>query len=154
MKSMLFSSAAVLVLMSAGCQSVSDVATPSAPSIAPAQAAAPAAPTPAEASAYLRDAEAKLKAFREYASKIAWVQATNITDDTNWLMARASAEGTELSVQLANGTKRFQGVPLSPSDTRKMQRLLSGITLPAPSTPGAAEELAQITTRLSSTYST
>ena len=42
-----------------------------------------------------------------------------------------------------------------PADARRKLELLKlGLTLPAPSRPGAAQDLSEITTRLSSTYST
>jgi len=59
-----------------------------------------------------------------------------------------------MSVRLANGTKQFEGLDLPADLARKIQILRSGITIPAPSTEGAADELAQITTGLDSTYAT
>jgi peptidyl-dipeptidase A len=55
---------------------------------------------------------------------------------------------------LANETKRFEGLSLPEDLERKMNILRTGITLPAPSRAGAAEELAAITTSLESAYST
>ena len=110
--------------------------------------------TVADAQAYVADAEIKLAEMNEYASRIAWSQATNITFDTNWLAAKSGAEYTTLAVDLANGTKQFEGLDLSADLARKIQILQSSITIPAPSTEGAADELSQITTRLDSTYST
>ena len=103
---------------------------------------------------FLADAEAELAANSEYAGRIFWNQATNITYDTNWLAAQAGSQSTQLSVRLANATKQFEGVDLPADIARKMQILRAGITIPAPSTPGAADELAKITTGLDSTYAT
>lgn len=81
------------------------------------------------------------------------MNATYITDDTDWLSSRVGAEGTLLAVKYAKGAAHFNNVKgLSPDTMRKLGILKQGITLPAPSTPGAAEELATITTRLQSTY--
>ena len=48
----------------------------------------------------------------------------------------------------------YDDVDVPPDARRKLELLKLGITLPAPSRPGAAQELSEITTRLSSTYST
>ena len=112
------------------------------------------APTVEDAIAYVEAAEAELAAQSEYAARVFWNQATNITFDTNFLAARAGSESTQMSVRLANGTKQFEGLDLPADLARKIQILRSGITIPAPSTEGAADELAQITTGLHSTYAT
>ncbi len=114
----------------------------------------PTAPTLVDTQAYLDEAEARLGEMSEYAARVFWNQATNITFDTNWLAAKAGAEYTVLAVEYANGTKQFEGLLLPDDMARKIQILRSGITIPAPSTAGAAEELSQITTGLDATYST
>ena len=68
------------------------------------------APTNADAQAYIDDAEARLATINQYAARIYWNQATNISFDTNWLAAKAGAEYTTLAVNLANGTKQFEGL--------------------------------------------
>ena len=106
------------------------------------------------AKAFIADAEARLAENSEFAGRTAWNQATNITFDTSLLLSLASAESTKLSVEIANATKQFEGVDLPADLARKMQILRSGIVIPAPSTAGAADELAKITTKLDSTYAT
>jgi peptidyl-dipeptidase A len=116
--------------------------------------AAPAAPATAEAAAaFVADAEARLAALSEEAARIQWTRATNITFDTMWLESRINAEYTELQVELANGAARFNDVEVPADVRRKLNLLRLGIVLPAPNRPGAAGELAEITTRLDSTYS-
>ncbi|MEM7004923.1 MAG: M2 family metallopeptidase [Pseudomonadota bacterium] len=112
------------------------------------------APTVEDARDFLEAAEAELAEMSEYAGRVYWSQATNITYDTNWLAAQVGSEYTQLAVRLANGTKQFEGVELPEDLARKMQKLVSGITIPAPSSENAADELANITTGLDSTYST
>ena len=51
-------------------------------------------PTAAEATAFVARAEADLAKEGEYLNRAAWVQATYITQDTNWLVAKANAEVT------------------------------------------------------------
>jgi len=117
-----------------------------------AQAAAPA--TAQAAIAFVADAETRLAALSEEAARIQWTRATNITHDTMWLESRINAEYTELQVELANGAARFNDVEVPADVRRKLNLLRLGIVLPAPNRPGAASELADITTRLDSTYAT
>jgi peptidyl-dipeptidase A len=117
-------------------------------------AAAAAQPATAEAAAaFVADAETRLAALSEEAARIQWARATNITFDTMWLESRINAEYTELQVELANGAAAFNDVEVPADVRRKLNLLRLGITLPAPNRPGAAAELADITTRLDSTYS-
>ena len=102
----------------------------------------PSSPPPSRNSAISADA-----------AKVAWVNATYLNEDTDWLNARALAERTALSVRLANEAARFDAVAGLSFDTRrKLDILKRMIVLPAPSTAGAAEELATLSTRLKSAY--
>jgi peptidyl-dipeptidase A len=107
-----------------------------------------------EARRFVSDAESALAEQWEYTSRASWVQANFINGDTNWLASRADAETTKLAVRLADETKRFDGLELPIELERKMNILRTGITLPAPSRDGSAEELADIATWLDSAYST
>ncbi|MBI2261879.1 MAG: M2 family metallopeptidase [Caulobacterales bacterium] len=106
------------------------------------------------ATAFVADAEKRLADLSEEAARIQWTRATNITHDTMWLESRINAEYTELQVELANGAARFNDVKVPADVRRKLNLLRLGIVLPAPNRPGAATELAEITTRLDSTYAT
>src|SRR5690606_16797616 len=118
-------------------------------------AANPPAPASAEtAAAFVADAEQRLAALSEEAARIQWTRATNITFDTMWLESKINAEYTGLQVELANGAARFNDVEVPADVRRKLNLLRLGIVLPAPNRPGAAAELADITTRLDSTYAT
>ncbi|HYC67043.1 M2 family metallopeptidase [Brevundimonas sp.] len=157
MKRTLMTAAAACALMTtAGCAAfgaqapgaVNDAAATSADA-----AAAPAA-TAEAAAEFVAQAEQRLAALSEEAARIQWTRATNITHDTMWLESRINAEYTELQVELANGAARFNDVQVPEDVRRKLNLLRLGIVLPAPNRPGAAAELAQITTRLDSTYAT
>jgi peptidyl-dipeptidase A len=112
-----------------------------------------AAPTKAEADAFVAKAEKELAEFGVEAARIAWINATYITDDTDALSAKYGAVGTEMSVRFAKEAARFQNVPgLSYDTKRKLDILRGGLVLPAPTTPGAATELNEIATRLNSAY--
>ena len=113
-----------------------------------------AGPTVEDAAAFLEATETELAAFNEYASRVFWVYSNFITTDTEYLVSRVSAEGTEMSVRMAGGTAQFSDLDLPLDMRRKMTNLTAGITIPAPAGAEAAAELAAITTRMSSAYST
>ncbi len=128
---------------------ISALALATALLLAPAANAA----TAKEADAFVASAEQQLSAYSDYAARVQWVNSTYITDDTDALAARAGAEGTLLSVKLAKEAAKFNAVAGLGYDTRrKLDYLKQGIVLPAPDTPGAADELNTIATRLQSTY--
>lgn len=128
-------------------------AAPVAAQTAPAGQAAPVKPTAAEADAYVAAVEKEAADLSVPAQQTAWVNATYITDDTDALAAKSGAELTEKAVQWAKGAARFNGVTgLSYDTKRKLDLLKNGVGLPAPTTPGAATELATLTTRMSSRY--
>jgi peptidyl-dipeptidase A len=106
------------------------------------------------AEAFIARAEADLMAMGEYSSRASWVMNTYITEDTQWLQAKASAESNTLQTRYARDAARFDGVETDPVIRRKLEILKRGITMPAPSRPGAAQELATINSRLEAAYST
>jgi peptidyl-dipeptidase A len=107
-----------------------------------------------QARAFMARAESDLSDMSDEASLIFWNQATNITAETNAAAADVGARATKLAVSLANESKQFNLDDLPPDLARKMTRLRAGITIPAPSTQGAAEELSNITTGLDAAYAT
>ncbi|CAN5400338.1 M2 family metallopeptidase [soil metagenome] len=111
-------------------------------------------PTPAQAKAFVDQAEADLAGFNEYASKASWVRATYITEDTQWLEAKASAEQNVLATGYAKQAAKYDGVAVDPVTARKLKLLKLYLTSPAPDRPGAAAELAALQSKLDSTYST
>jgi peptidyl-dipeptidase A len=121
-------------------------------SIAGAKPANP--PTPAEAQAFVAQAEADLAKESVYQARAGWVQNTYINDDTNWLVAKANAEQNDMAVRYAKGAARFDHVKVDDVTRRKLYLLKQALTLPASSKPGAAQELADIEARLDTDYST
>jgi peptidyl-dipeptidase A len=117
-------------------------------------AATHAVPTPAEAVAFVAKAEADLAKESVYDNHAAWVQATFITDDTDWLVAKANAESTDVSVRYAKEAARFDHVKVDDVTRRKLYLLKQALVLPASSKPGASEELSTIQARLDTDYST
>ena len=110
--------------------------------------------TVTDAKAFMARAETELSDMSDEASLVFWNQATNITDETNAAAAEVGARATKLAVSLANESKKFNIHDLPPDLARKFTRLRAGITIPAPSTEGAAEELSNITTGLDAAYGT
>jgi peptidyl-dipeptidase A len=126
-----------------------------APASAQAAPAAPAtaAPTAADADALVARAEKEMADFSVDAARIAWVNATYITDDTDALAAKSGAIGTEMGVRYALEAAKFDGVKgLSYDTRRKLDIMKNGLTLPAPTRPGAAQQLSDLATRMASSY--
>src|SRR5437867_1856033 len=107
----------------------------------------------AKADAFIAQAEKELAAHSVLAERADWINRTYITEDTDAIAAEFGARGTELSVRLAKGAAKFDGVKGLSFDTRrKLDFLKREIVLPAPDKPGAADELNVIATRLQSQY--
>ncbi len=126
---------------------------------AAAQEAAPVAAeaaypmTPAGAAEFVAAVEKDLYDFSVEAARVAWINATYITDDTDALAARYGTIGTEKQVEYALEAARYAQVAgLDPVVARKLDILRNGIVLPAPTAPGAATELNNIATELQSQY--
>ncbi len=153
----LFLSAACIALLT-GCATTSNT-TPGPAPVTPPVAQdttppGPARPTAAEAKAYADDAEKQLAALSEAANHAAWARATYIIHDTEWLETKANAALTEATVKLALGAAKFNDVEVDADTRRKLDLLRLSQVLPAADRPGAAEELAGLTTKLDSIYST
>ena len=112
------------------------------------------APTPAEAAAFVAKAEAALAKSSEYLSHAAWVQATYINSDTDWLLTQSQAQYTILAIRYAKEAAEFDHVKVDELTRRKLYLLKQELVLPAASRAGAADELASISARLRTQYST
>jgi len=119
-------------------------------------ATAPDKNTPAtatDADKFVARAEKDLADISIDSNRAGWINATYITDDTDAMAAEVSARQTELAVKYAGEAAKYLDVQgLSPDTRRKLDLIRNGITLPAPSRPGAADELSTIATRLQSEY--
>ncbi len=107
-----------------------------------------------DAAEFIERVETFYRDFGEYSARIAWVNATYINFDTDWLNTRVSAEATEMGVKFANEAKRFNDLELPADMRRKIELIKLGLNLPAPERPGAAKQLSEINTRMASTYAT
>ncbi|PDH69870.1 MAG: peptidyl-dipeptidase [Sphingomonadaceae bacterium MED-G03] len=118
-----------------------------------AQQAPAAAPTAAQAEAFLAQAEKALFDQSIISGRAAWVNATYITDDTDALASYFGAIDTKQRVDYALEAAKYAAAPgLSAETKRRLNLLQTALTLPAPTTPGAAEELNQLATKLQSAY--
>jgi len=115
--------------------------------------AEPAMSSPADADAFVTKAEKELGDYAVLNNRAQWINNTFITDDTDAIAAEFGARGTELGVKYAKGAAKFDPVKGLGFDTRrKLDFLKQGLVLPAPDTPGAADELNRIATKLQSEY--
>src|SRR6478609_4780112 len=114
LKTKLLAAGAALALVagSGGLFAVANAQAPAAP--------AAAKPTSAEAKAFADKPEADLARMSEYVNKASWVRATNITEDTMWLEAKATSEITDLATKAAIGAARFDGVQTDAVTRRKL----------------------------------
>ena len=150
----LAASVSLTALALAACATTAATPPPAAVVEVPA-AATPAAPalTPEGAREFVAAAEKDLEGVSLIGSRAAWVNATYITDDTDMLNSYFGTIATEKGVKYATEAAKWLQVPgLDPDTVRKLNLLRGGLTLAAPTTPGAAAELNDITTRLQSAY--
>ena len=147
-------SVSLMALAIGGCAaSTAPVAPPPPAGAAAAAAASAAAMTPEGARQFIADVEKDLAELSVIGSHAAWVNATYINDDTDALNAYFGTIATEKGVKYASEAARWLQVPgLDPDTTRKLNILRGALVLAAPSAPGAAAELNEITTRLQSAY--
>ncbi len=120
----------------------------------PPAASSPTYPlTPQGVAEWVAAVEQDLFDYSVEAARVNWVNANFVTVDTDALTAAINAVGTEKSVKYALEAAKYAEVNgLDPVVERKLTILRTGIVLPAPTTPGAATELNQIATDLSSQY--
>src|SRR5690606_9743511 len=109
--------------------------------------------TPEGAADFVAAAEKDLFDFSVQYGRVSWLNYTYINDTSDALAATYGAEATRKSVNYAVAAAKYAEIPaLDPEVERKLDKLRSGIVMPAPTSPGAADELSQITTRMSSNY--
>ncbi len=102
---------------------------------------------------FVTQAEAAYAKASVEASQADWVYQTYITPDTEAMTARAGAKMTELMVANAvAAAKHVEAGALTYDVNRKLNRMRTAIVLPAPTRPGAAEEVATLQARLQGIY--
>ena len=111
-----------------------------------------APPAADEARAFLDDAETRLLDAWISAGRAAWVQSTYITGDTTALAAEAQAALIGLTMELAAGAARFDGVELPEDLRRKLVRLRTSMEVAAPADPALQAELSVLAAGMEAAY--
>jgi peptidyl-dipeptidase A len=115
----------------------------------PISALAQAKPTPAEAQAFMDKTEAELLDLTNQAGQAAWMQETNITDDSEAVAAKANERLALRTNQLVIEARRFDKLTLPPDLARKFMLLrLNG----SPTDPKLVAELTQVAASLDGMY--
>ncbi|HEY8462201.1 MAG TPA: M2 family metallopeptidase [Blastocatellia bacterium] len=106
----------------------------------------------ADAEAFIRDAEKRYLDATIKDSRASWVQSNFITDDTEIIAAGARDNLIATIKELADESRKFDGIQLSPDVARKIKLLKLAVPLPAPSNPAEREELTKIAVGMESAY--
>jgi len=109
-----------------------------------------AKPTVAEAEKFMGETENKLNELSVKLARAQWVQATNITDDTEAISADYNERLIAELTRLATEVKRFDGVEMPPVLARKF--LLLKLQLFSLENPKEREEFAQLASSLEGDY--
>lgn len=108
--------------------------------------------TAAEAEKFIADAEKRLLDLSIEYARADWVKSTYITDDTEALSAEKHKEVIATVTELAEQSRRFDGVELPSDVARKLRLLKLSLTLPAPSNTAEREELTKIAASMEGDY--
>jgi peptidyl-dipeptidase A len=109
-------------------------------------------PSVSDAQAFMDKTEAEMLELINDTQRVAWVQQTYITSDTDLLSAKANERLIAHLTELVNASKRFDALNLPPDLGRKFKLLKLGLSLPAPSDAKLRSELTSIATSLDSSY--
>jgi len=108
--------------------------------------------TSAEADKFIADAEQRLFDLNVKYAQADWVKSTFITDDTEALSAEANKQVITAATELAEQSKRFDGLQLSPDTARKIKLLKLALVLPAPKDPAERDEITKLAASLEGDY--
>jgi len=108
--------------------------------------------TPAEAEKFIADAEKRLFDLNVKYSRADWVKSTFITDDTEVLSADANNAVITAVTELADQSRRFDGLDLPYDVARKIKLLKLSLVLPAPKDPAERDELTKLAASLEGDY--
>ncbi|AMX02986.1 M2 family metallopeptidase [Microbulbifer thermotolerans] len=108
--------------------------------------------TAEDAKVFLQDAQSRLEAMAEEASRASWLAATYINGDSQFVEALASERYTAMAVELAAEAAKFNGLDLDPDTRRQLTMLKQGLVFPAPKDPALTAELAQIGSKMQGMY--
>src|SRR4030095_7584657 len=109
-------------------------------------------PNVADAEKFMEKAEKRFLDANIKDSRASWVQSNFITDDTELIAADAKENLIAIIKELADESRKFDGIELTADVTRKIKLLKLAVPLPAPSNPAEREELTKIAVRMESEY--
>ena len=148
----LVASVSLAAIAVAACAAAAPAPTTVAAEAVPAAVAEPAR-TPEGARAFIAAVEKDLNDLNLISQRAAWLNNTYVNDDSDAVATYFGTIGTEKGVKYAKEAAQWLQVPgLDPDTARKLNLLRGALTLAAPDTPGAANELSEIATRLQSSY--
>ncbi|HEY2963100.1 MAG TPA: M2 family metallopeptidase [Pyrinomonadaceae bacterium] len=110
------------------------------------------AATKEEAEKFMADTEKRLLDLNIKAGRADWVKSTFVTDDTEALSAEANENLIAATTELAEQSRRFESLDLSPETRRKLKLLKLSLTLPAPKDPAERAELTRIAASMEGDY--
>ncbi len=126
-----------------GCSSTSQPGTTSPPG---------SQPTAEQASAFLKDVDAKLLDLGIASAQAGWVQQNFITVDTEAVNARLNKDYIEAAAKFAKEATRFDHLSLPADQRRQLDLLRLSLVMAAPSDTKEAVELTTIASRLDGAY--
>ncbi|MGH9753884.1 MAG: M2 family metallopeptidase, partial [Blastocatellia bacterium] len=106
----------------------------------------------ADAETFIKEAEKRYLDVTIKENRASWVQSNFITDDTETIAAEAKENQIATIKELADQSRQFDGLQLSPDVARKIKLLKLAVPLPAPSNPAERKDLTEITVRMESAY--
>lgn len=109
-------------------------------------------PTDTDPEKFMDEAEKLYLATSIKAGRASWIQSNFITDDTEKIAADASDELTKTIKELAERSKKFDGLTLPEDIARKIKLLKLAVPLPAPSDPQERKELTETVVKMESLY--
>ena len=116
-------------------------------------ATSPSGPASADqAQKFMTDAETRLLELSVKAGRADWVKSTFVTDDTEALAAAANENLIAATTELAEESRRYESLDLSPELKRKLKLLKLSLTLPAPKDPAERSELTKIAASMEGEY--
>jgi peptidyl-dipeptidase A len=115
--------------------------------------ASPSGPaTKDEAEKFIADAEKRLLDLNIKSGRADWVKSTYVTDDTEALAAQANEKLIAATSELAEQSRRYEALDLSPDAKRKLKLLKLSLTLPAPKDSAERAELTRIAASMEGDY--
>jgi peptidyl-dipeptidase A len=109
-------------------------------------------PTVADAEKFIAEAEKRYLAATIKDSRASWIQSNFITDDTEVIAAEAKDDLAKTIKELAEESRKFDGLNLPEDIARKIKLLKLAISLPAPSDPNERKELTETGVKMESLY--